>query len=82
MRATILPLAIILTKACRAAVSMMAKGSTVLIPNYIQIYAIIMQKFSFFDKRRVLQQEYSETSILPSGTPPPPPLEILKITNT
>ena len=48
MRATILPYAIILTKAHRAAVSMMAKGSIVtrvlllrcflfLLPNYIHV---------------------------------------------
>ena len=54
MRGTIFPLAIILTKAYRAAVSMMAKGSIVarvlplkcflfLLPNYLHVYAIIMQ---------------------------------------
>ena len=48
MRATILPLAIVLTKANRATVSMMAKGCIVarvlplkcflfLLPNYIQV---------------------------------------------
>ena len=54
MRATILPWVIILTKAHRAAVSIMAKGCIVaevlplrcflfLIPNFIHVYAIIMQ---------------------------------------
>ena len=54
MRATILPKAIILTKVHRAAVSMIAKGCIVarkltlrcflfLLPNYIHVYAIIMQ---------------------------------------
>ena len=51
MRDTILPYAIILTKAHRAAVSMMAKGCIVLplrcflflLPNYIHVYTIIMQ---------------------------------------
>ena len=54
MRATILPYAIILTKAHRAVVSIMAKGCIVagvmplrcflfLLPNYIYIYAIMMQ---------------------------------------
>ena len=54
MRATILPWAVMLTKAHRAAVSMMAKGCIVarvlhlkcflfLLPNYIHVYAIIMQ---------------------------------------
>ena len=77
MRITILPLAIILTKAHRTAVSMMAKGSIVarvlplkcflfLLPNYIHGYAIIMQYFSYLDKREVLQQEYSQPTILPS----------------
>ena len=58
MRATILPYAIILTKACRAAVSMMAKGSIVacilplrcflfLLPNKIHVYGIIMQYISY-----------------------------------
>ena len=54
MRATILPKAIILTKAHRAAVSILAKGCIVarvlplryflfLLPNYIHICTIIMQ---------------------------------------
>ena len=54
MRVIILHLAIILTKAHRAIVSMMAKGCIVasvlplrcflfLLPNYILVYAIIMQ---------------------------------------
>ena len=52
MRATVVPQAIILTKAHRAAVSIMAKGCIVagvlplcflfLLPNYIHVYAIIM----------------------------------------
>ena len=72
MRATILPKAIILTKACKAAISIMAKGCIVarvlslslrcllyLLPNFSHIFAIIMQYFSYLDKREVLQQEYS-----------------------
>ena len=54
MRATILPLAIILTKARRAMVSVTAKECIVvrvlslrcflfLLPNYSHVYAIIMQ---------------------------------------
>ena len=54
MKATIHPLAIILTMAHRAAVSMMAKGCIVvkvlprrcflfLLPNYVHVYAIITQ---------------------------------------
>ena len=77
MRATILPWAIILTKAHRAAVSMIAKGCILvqvlplrcflfLLPNYMHVYAMIMQHFSHFDKREVLQQEYSQPPILPS----------------
>ena len=66
MRGTI-PLAIILTKAHTATVSMMTKGSIVarvlplrcflfLLPNYMHVYAKIMHYFSHFDKREVLQQ--------------------------
>ena len=57
--------------------SMIAKGSIVasvrplgcfffLLPNYMHVDAIIMQPFSHFDKRVVLQQEYSQPPILPS----------------
>ena len=61
-----------------AMVSMMAKGCIVpsllpLIsyflfcpPNYINIYAIIVQMFSYLDKRQILQQIYSKPPILPS----------------
>ena len=77
MRVTILPLAIILTKAHRAMVSIMAKGCLAacvlplsfflfLLPNYIHFYAIIMQMFSYLDKRGVFQQEYFQPPILPS----------------
>ena len=77
MRATILPPAIILTKAHTAAVGVMAKGCILaqvlplrcflfLIPNYIHVYPIIMQKLSYLDEREVLQQEYSQSPILPS----------------
>ena len=62
-------------RAHRAMVSITAKGSIVarvlplrcfllLLPNYIHIYANIGQKFSCFDKREVLQQEYSQPPIL------------------
>ena len=37
-----------------------------LLPNYIRLYAIIRQYFSYLDKREVLQQEYSQVPILPS----------------
>ena len=45
MRATVLPYAIILTIAHRAAVSTVAKRSIVtgVLPNYIHVYAIVMQ---------------------------------------
>ena len=54
MRASILPYAIIMTKAHRAMVSMMVKGCIValvlplrcflfLLPNHIHVYAIIVQ---------------------------------------
>ena len=77
MRATVLPKAIVLTKAHRAVVSMMTKGSILtrvlplrcfffLLPNYIHVYAIIMIWFHNCDKREVLQQEYSQHTILPS----------------
>ena len=62
MRATILPLAIILTEAHRAKVSLMAKGP----PINIYVSAISMQYFTYFDKREVVQQEYSQPPILPS----------------
>ena len=67
MRTTILPMAVILTKACKATVSMMDKGCFVtsvlplrcfliLLPNFIHVYAIMMHYF---------QQEYSQPPILP-----------------
>ena len=37
-----------------------------LLPNYIHVYAIIMESFSHLDKGEVLQQEYSQPPILPS----------------
>ena len=54
MRATILPMAIILTKAHRAAASMVAMGCimarvlplrcfSILLPNYMHVYATIMR---------------------------------------
>ena len=57
----------------RAMVSMMAKGCIVafilplrcflfLLPNY----CIVIQWFSYLDKRQALQQEYSQPPILPS----------------
>ena len=36
------------------------------LPNYINVYAIILQKFSHFGKREVLQEKYSQPPILPS----------------
>ena len=77
MRFTILPLAITLTKAHRDVVSMIAKGCSealvlplgrflFFLPNYIQGKVILMQKFSYIDKREVLQNEYSQPLILPS----------------
>ena len=37
-----------------------------LLPNYISVYVILMQKFPYLDKRGVLQQEHSQPPILPS----------------
>ena len=37
-----------------------------LLPNYIHVYAIVVQLFSYFYKREVLQQEYSQPPKLPS----------------
>ena len=31
-----------------------------LLPNYINVYPTIMQQFSYIDKGKVLQQEYSQ----------------------
>ena len=68
MRATILPYGIILTKACRAAGSVMSKECIgvlplrcflFLLPNYIHVYVFKMKYFSYLDKRGVLQQAYS-----------------------
>ena len=63
MRTTILPMADILTKAHRAAVSFLF-----LLPTYIHICANIMQYTHIHDtdKREVLQQEYSQPPIFPS----------------
>ena len=66
-----------MTKAYRAAVNMMAKGCIVarvlplryflfLLPNYMHVYAIIMQHFLDFDERVVLHQEYSPNTPLSS----------------
>ena len=63
MRATAFLQAIILTKAHRAAVSMMVKGCFValvlllrcflfLLPNYIHVYAIIMQYFHILSRNQ------------------------------
>ena len=63
-----------------AAVSMMAKGRIVnrvlsasehkvfliFTTQLYSCYAVGMQLFSYFDKREVLQQEYSQRPILPS----------------
>ena len=44
MRVTILPYAIILTKACKAVVSMITKGCFLfLLPYDIHVYAIVIQ---------------------------------------
>ena len=52
MRVTILPYAIILTKACWAVISMMAKGNIVALrcflfslPNNIHVNAVMVQHF-------------------------------------
>ena len=37
-----------------------------LLPNYIHICAIVMHHFSYLDKRKVVQQEYSQPPMLPS----------------
>ena len=72
MRATILPKAHILTKAHRAAVSIMAQGCTaseVFLIFTTQLYSNLCNYnaiYSFTDKRQVLQQEYSPPPILPS----------------
>ena len=66
-----------MTKAHRAAVSMIAKGCIVsrvlplgcflfLLPNYINGNAIMRQQIHINDKREVLQHEYSQQPILPS----------------
>ena len=84
MSAPILPKANILTKTCTAAVSIMAKGCIVasalplrcflfLLLYYIHISAIIMQYYSYTDKREVLQQKFSQPpntylSSLPVGS--------------
>ena len=74
MRVTIYPLAIILTAALWATVSMIAKGYIVACISVFLIFTtqlyyyfcIIMHWFSYLDKREVLQQEYSQPPILPS----------------
>ena len=37
-----------------------------LLPNYINVHAIIMQYVSYLDESEVLQQEYSQLTIFPS----------------
>ena len=75
MRATILTKAIILTNARRAAVSMMAKGSSVtgvlplrcflfLLPNYTNISVFIFLFAPFSDEPEVFLPKYSLTAIL------------------
>ena len=75
MRATILPTAIIiLTKANRTAVSMIAKESIVTrvlpltcyfyYPNNFNINAFKMQHFKGIDKKGVWLNEYSQSAIL------------------
>ena len=76
VRVTILPYAIILTKANSAAVSIMAKGciSALVLPlrcflflllSFIHLYNYDAM-FSYFVKKEVLQQEYSKPPILHS----------------
>ena len=76
MRATILPEAFILTKTCRAMVSIMALGCTLplalpfrcfllSLPNYIYVYALTMHYYACIDRKGVLQRAYSQP-ILPS----------------
>ena len=72
MRATILPMVIILTKANKAPFSMTDKSCIVvcvmplrrflfLLPNFFHVYAIIIQLFSYLDKREVLEHAYMAT---------------------
>ena len=76
MRATILPLAIILTKARRATVSIMARVCIVawvlplrcflfLLPNYIHISAIILQYLSYTDKGKYCNRNIPNTKYFP-----------------
>ena len=74
MRVKILPWAVILTNAHRAAVSMMAKGSIVarvlplrcflfLLPNYT-FFSVFFLFALFTDEPEVFLPEYSQTAIL------------------
>ena len=66
MRATILPNAIILTKAHRAAVST-ASEVFLIFTTQLYLYLCNYNAISLYtDKREVLQQEYSQPPILPS----------------
>ena len=65
MRATILPWAVILTKARRATVSMMAKGVLWPLIFTTQLYLCLdlhynIQYFLCLEKWEILQQEYSQ----------------------
>ena len=75
MRAIIFPLAIVLTKAHRAAVSTMAKGCIVALilplrcflislPNYTNILVCFAFFSLFSEEPEVLIREYSQTAIL------------------
>ena len=77
MRATILPSAVILTKDHRVVVSMMAKGCIVAHCTASEVFLVFTTQpysgqcnydatFPYLDKRKVLQQVYSQTPILPS----------------
>ena len=55
-----------MAKGCIVALVLPLRCFLFLLPHYIYVYAIIMQYFSYIDKREVLQQEYFQPPILPS----------------
>ena len=74
MKATLLLMAIMLTKAHRAVVSIIAEGYTVVrvlpLSGFLfycpihHLYAIIIHHFAYIDKRGILQQKYFKPPIL------------------
>ena len=56
-----------MVKGCIVAWVLPLRSFLILLPNYINVYATIMQTFSYLDKREVLQQDYSQPQILPSA---------------